>query len=64
MQIIRELGHEDMTVPEFSNMIREDPANFYNTSEELMAGFHKIVHEIIPERLPRVFKNIPKTELK
>ena len=62
-QIIRDLGY-DMTVQEFSSKIREDPTNFYNTSEDLVAGFEKITYEMIPPRLPKLFSNIPKTKLK
>ncbi|KAB7497572.1 hypothetical protein Anas_03157 [Armadillidium nasatum] len=63
-KIIVELGHEGKSIQEFSNMIRDDPKNYYSNSEDLVDGFENIVYNIIPPHLPEIFKNIPKAELK
>ena len=34
--IVRELGYENMTLPEFAEMVRSDENNFYNSSEALL----------------------------
>ncbi|MCL4120289.1 UNVERIFIED_CONTAM: hypothetical protein GTU68_051869 [Idotea baltica] len=61
--IIVEMGYEGMSTLEFSNMIRDDPANYYNTSEDVMAAFDYIVYDLVPPLLPEIFKNIPEAEL-
>ena len=62
MQIVYELGY-NMTVSEFSAMLTSDPNNYYETPDELMAGFETIVYDVIDPALPTVFDNIPEAEL-
>lgn len=61
-KIVSELGY-NMTVPEFSAMIKNDSQFFYDSPEELMAGFEDIVYNRIQPNLPLAFINIPKAEL-
>ncbi|XP_018012931.1 uncharacterized protein LOC108670003 [Hyalella azteca] len=60
--IVYELGY-NMTSQEFSEMIKNDPANFYETGEELMDQFENIVYNIVIPALPLAFDNIPKTNI-
>ncbi|TOF84895.1 DUF885 domain-containing protein, partial [Vibrio parahaemolyticus] len=46
-QVVRELGY-NMTVPEFSDMIRNDPNFFYDNPDDLMKGFEDLVYNVIP----------------
>ncbi|KAB7497565.1 hypothetical protein Anas_03160 [Armadillidium nasatum] len=57
-QIVNELGY-NMSTQEFSEMIRNDPQNYYNNSDDLLAGFENIVYDVIPPHLPEIFENIP-----
>nr|XP_053656824.1 uncharacterized protein LOC128705704 [Cherax quadricarinatus] len=61
-QVVRELGY-NMTVPEFSDMIRNDPNFFYDNPDDLMKGFEDLVYNVIPPKLPDVFMNIPMAKL-
>ncbi|ROT77241.1 hypothetical protein C7M84_004121 [Penaeus vannamei] len=61
-KVIEELGY-DLSVPEFSAMIRND-SNFYlNDADEMMAYFERLSYEVIPPELSKVFVNLPETEL-
>lgn len=61
-KVIAELGY-DLSVPEFSAMIRND-SNFYlNDADEMMAYFEHLSYEVIPPELSKVFVNLPETEL-
>nr|XP_045589455.1 uncharacterized protein LOC123751404 [Procambarus clarkii] len=61
-EIVAELGY-NMTVAEFSEMIRNDPEFFYDNPDDLMNDFDDLVHNVITPKLPEVFMNIPKAEL-
>ena len=43
-KIVTELGY-DMTVPEFSAMIKNDSRFYYETEEDLMNGFESICYD-------------------
>ncbi|XP_042863033.1 uncharacterized protein LOC122247652 [Penaeus japonicus] len=62
-KVIEELGY-DMSVPEFSAMIRNDSSFYLNDPEEMMAYFERLSYEVIPPELSRIFINLPETELK
>ncbi|XP_071518934.1 uncharacterized protein [Panulirus ornatus] len=62
-KIVAELGY-NMSVPDFSAMIRNDSQFFYDDPDHLMRGFEELVYNVIPPRLHEVFINIPKAELK
>ncbi|XP_076033289.1 uncharacterized protein LOC143020654 isoform X2 [Oratosquilla oratoria] len=61
-KIIVELGF-DMTVPEFSEMIRNDSKFFFDNPEDLVAAFEDLVFNKIQPKLPEIFINIPKAKL-
>ena len=39
-EIVKEMGHLNMTLKEFTDMIRKDPLNFYKSPDELLANGH------------------------
>ena len=53
----------NLTVQEFSAQIRDDPANYYETEEELLDSFKNIVYNITTPAVPQIFKNIPQAEI-
>ncbi|CAL4152690.1 unnamed protein product, partial [Meganyctiphanes norvegica] len=61
-KIVSELGY-NLTVPEFSAMIKNDSQFFYDSPEALMAGFEDIVYNRIQPQLPLAFINIPEAKL-
>ncbi|KAF2366453.1 Protein of unknown function DUF885, partial [Trinorchestia longiramus] len=61
-EIVFEMGF-NMTTQNFSEMIKNDPANFYETGDELMAQFENIVYNIIIPALPLAFDYIPEADL-
>lgn len=62
-KVVKQLG-STMTVPEFSEKIKNDPKFFYEKSEDLLAGFEDICYNKIPPKLPLIFKNVPTLEMK
>ena len=52
-----------MTLEEFTEMTRNDPANFFGSPEELLAAFHEIIEGSIEGRLLEVFHSKPQTAL-
>ena len=52
-EIVKEMGHLNMTLKEFTDMIRKDPLNFYKSPEELLANGHIL----------EIFQNKPVTKL-
>ncbi|KAK7075970.1 hypothetical protein SK128_008141 [Halocaridina rubra] len=52
-----------MTVPEFSDMIRNDPNNFYDNADDLLDGFRTIVYDTITPRMPELFLKVLVSEL-
>ncbi|XP_042210524.1 uncharacterized protein LOC121858279 isoform X2 [Homarus americanus] len=61
-KIVSELGF-NMSVAEFSDMIRNDPQFYYDDPDELMEGFEDLEYNVIPPKLPEIFMNIPKAKL-
>ncbi|KAG7175292.1 hypothetical protein Hamer_G001345 [Homarus americanus] len=61
-EIVSELGF-NMSVAEFSDMIRNDPQFYYDDPDELMEGFEDLEYNVIPPKLPEIFMNIPKAKL-
>ncbi|XP_013399066.1 uncharacterized protein LOC106165408 [Lingula anatina] len=47
------------SIRDFVNSLKTDPRFFYNTSDELLAEYNVITRELIPQHLPKVFKDIP-----
>ncbi|XP_037803115.1 uncharacterized protein LOC119597599 [Penaeus monodon] len=62
-KVVEELGY-DMTVPEFSAMIRNDSKFYLSDPDEMMVYFEHLSYELIPPELSKVFINLPETELK
>ena len=52
-----------MTLEEFTEMTRNDPANFFASPEELLAAFHEIIEGSIDGKLLEVFHSKPQTAL-
>jgi len=50
------------TLPEFASSLKADPSNFYNSADELLAGYRTIVSDI-EAVLPRYFSKLQKTRL-
>lgn len=61
-KIVEELGFE-MSVGEFSDMIRYDPKSYFNNPEDMMDKFKEIVYDTIEPRLEGIVKKRPKSEL-
>ncbi|KAK4315043.1 hypothetical protein Pmani_013714 [Petrolisthes manimaculis] len=61
-KIVSELGY-NMTVPEFSAMIKNDSTFYYDNADDLLAGFQDLVYNVITPQVPLVFTNIPQAEL-
>lgn len=62
-KIIHQLGY-DMSVSEFSTMIRNDAKFYYDNPEDLLQEIRRLVHDIIAPRLSRIFTAVPKTQLR
>ncbi|XP_047737529.1 uncharacterized protein LOC125178253 [Hyalella azteca] len=62
-EFVYELGY-NMSTQNFSNMILNDPANFYTTAEvDLLNGFRYVVYNVTTPAVPLIFKNIPSAEI-
>ncbi|XP_037073357.1 uncharacterized protein LOC119094401 [Pollicipes pollicipes] len=62
-KVVDELGFGDMTVQEFSEKLRTDKSNYYESSEELIAGFTKIIRDKIRPKMMKVVLEMPKTAI-
>ena len=62
LQIVTELGY-DMSVQDFSDMIKNDPKNFYDNPEDLLDTFKEYVYDKIFPLLSEVVFQVPKTKL-
>ncbi|CAL4074171.1 unnamed protein product, partial [Meganyctiphanes norvegica] len=62
-KIVKQLGY-NMTVPEFSENIKNDPKFFYEKSEDLLAGFEDICFNKIPPKLPSIFRSVPTLDMR
>ena len=60
-EIVKEMGHPNMTLKEFTDMIRKDADNFYKSPEELLAAFKDIVENKIDGHILEIFQNEPVT---
>lgn len=61
-KVIEELGHKDMTIKQFSNLLRMDKQQFFNSPEELLDAFNMTVRERITPNLASLFWNSPALE--
>jgi len=61
-KIVKEMGY-DLSLRDFTKMIRNDPNNYYETPEALIAGFKDIVENRIQPRILEIFHNKPATKL-
>ncbi|CAG0884853.1 unnamed protein product [Cyprideis torosa] len=59
-QVVQDLGFGNITVSAFSEILRNDPKNFFDNSSELLESFRRITFEEIEPRLPQLFQTIPK----
>jgi len=62
-KIVVEMGHENMTLQEFTAMIRNDSTNFYTSPEELLGAFHEIIENQIDGHLLEIFNKKPGSKL-
>ncbi len=62
-KIVAELGHKDMPLDKFIEQLRNDPKMYCDTPEELMAGFRKLVNDVILPKIPQIFTTAPKSKL-
>ena len=63
LSIIRELGYSNLTLPEFTEKVRNDPANFFKSSEELLAAWKNIIEGKIQAKLGDLFHTLPAAKL-
>ena len=63
LSIIRELGYSNLTLPQFTEQVRNDPANFYTSSEELLAAWKNIIEGKIQGKLGDLFHTLPSAKL-
>ena len=61
-EIIKEMGY-DLTLPEFTDMIKNDKNNFFDSPIELLAAFKEIIEEKIEPKILQIFNNKPTTKL-
>ena len=61
--IVEELGYDNLTLQQFSEMIRNDPSNYHDTPEALLEGFRDILENRVNPRLLELFLDIPEAEL-
>jgi len=54
---------EEVTVQACTDQLRDDPSNYYDTTDELLEGFRHLVYDVITPKVPEVFKNIPEAEV-
>merc|ERR1719219_1025578 len=52
-----------MTLPQFSDKLRNDPSNFFTSGEELMCCFRDIIDNKVRPVLPKLFHSIPESVL-
>ncbi|CAL1300943.1 unnamed protein product [Larinioides sclopetarius] len=57
-EVVKYLGF-NITHQEFSNMIRNDTSQFFNSEEEALETYRKVLEEEIAPKLSNLFKNIP-----
>ncbi len=62
--VIKELGHDNLSIKEFGDMLRKDPKFTYKTPEELMAAFTNMCADKINPQLKKLFWNPPNLEYK
>ena len=55
------LGH--LSLPEFITKIRDDPKFYYDSPEEVLAGFRDIVDNKIGPNITKIFTHQPKHKL-
>jgi len=53
----------DLTVKEFVSKLRNDPANYFGSGEEVLSAFNRTINDKILAKLPTLFKRIPSMRL-
>lgn len=61
--IVEELGYDNLTLQQFTEMIRNDPNNYYDTPEALLDGFKDILENRVNPQLLTLFLDTPEAEL-
>jgi len=61
-KVIEEL-QLNLTVKEFFSTLRNDPANYFGSGEEVLSAFNTTINEKILAKLPTLFKRIPSMRL-
>lgn len=62
-EVLVELGLQNMTLHQFSEKLRSDPANYCNSSQELINGFNTIIKEKIRPKMLSVVLQMPKLDV-
>ena len=62
-EIVTELGYTNISLQQFTDIIRNDPNNYYQSPEELLEAFRNIVENIIEPHLLDIFQAKPKAKL-
>ena len=62
-EIKDQMNFSNLTLKQFTDMIRSDPANYYSSPEELLARFREIIEDLIDSRLLTVVKSKPELPL-
>jgi len=63
-KIVVEMGYDNMTLSNFTEMIRNDPNNFFSSADELLEAFHDIIENKIDGHLLEIVHKKPSTALK
>jgi len=53
----------NLTVKEFFSKLRNDPANYFGSGEEVLSAFNTTINDKILPKLPMLFKRIPSQRL-
>ena len=61
--MLAELGLQNMTLDQFSEKLRTDPANYYSSSQELIDGFTTIIKDKIRPKMLSVVLEMPKLDV-
>ena len=62
-EVVIEMGYADMSLQNFTEMIRNNRSNFYNSADELLDAFYEIIENRIDSQLLNIFNNKPSTKL-
>jgi len=62
-KVVDELGLKDTSVSQFSERLRTNRSNYYETSEALIAGFTSLIRDRIRPLMDKVVLEMPRTDV-